>query len=363
MFDHSKQRWGLRKLSVGVASVLLGFTFMGVQAQQASADANTNAGTNETVTAPNQATAQSQVVLVASQNQQDNVSQNFVIPDGYANAMNGFRPNGANSTPAIISASTKGISENGGDPAKGFDNASSDFKGNIVLPASNYQHSAKDAAETVDMQNLTPAQESEITTFAAQTINQLRSRVQAQPNGDKVSAGFVKVSPFATQAGYTMVHAAYDNFNGDGHNMAVLEAAAEKMGINAWVGENIGGMLESSSQNAINMDQLKENIYLVILAMMYVDNGSTTIGAGGHTTALLNDPSYNMNSTAGGNAIALDRNGNVVANQYLALTFDKKGNAHFNFISDAGASADVKAKLALNAVQPVFAAVKPGQGS
>lgn len=141
MFDHSKQRWGLRKLSVGVASVLLGFTFMGVQAQQASADANTdNAGTNETVTAPNQATAQSQVVLAASQNQQDNVSQNFVIPDGYANAMNGFRPNGANSTPAIISASTKGISENGGDPAKGFETLG--FNGNIVFPASNYQHNA-----------------------------------------------------------------------------------------------------------------------------------------------------------------------------------------------------------------------------
>ena len=367
MFDHSKQRWGLRKLSVGVASVLLGFTFMGVQAQQASADANTdNAGTNETVTAPNQATAQSQVVLAASQNQQDNVSQNFVIPDGYANAMNGFRPNGANSTPAIISASTKGISENGGDPAKGFETLG--FNGNIVFPASNYQHNAKDAAETVDLQNLTPAQESEITTFAAQTINQLRSRVQAQPNGNKVSAGFVKVSPFATQAGYTMVHAAYDNFNGDGHNMTGLEAAAKKMGINAWVGENIGGMLVQSALNAgwvktINMDQLKQNIYLVILAMMYSDNGSKTIGAGGHTTALLNDPSFNLKSRAGGNAISLDANGNVVANQYLALTFDKKGNAHFNFISDADASADAKAKLALNAVQPVFAAVKPGQGS
>lgn len=44
MFNHTKQRWGLRKLSVGVASVLLGFTFLGVQSQQALADTNTATG-------------------------------------------------------------------------------------------------------------------------------------------------------------------------------------------------------------------------------------------------------------------------------------------------------------------------------
>ena len=364
MFNHTKQRWGLRKLSVGVASVLLGFTFLGVQSQQALADTNTATGNvGSLATTANQQISGNQVVLAAGQ-EATTVNQTPVVPNGYANAMNGFRPENGN-TQAIINSSTDAIKENGGDLTTKFNRvgAQTDSNGNmsVTMSASNYKSNPADAAETVDLQNLTSTQQNEITTFAAQVINQIRSEVQAQSNGKNVSAGFLKVSPFAAQAGNSIVHAAYDNFTGEGHNMAGLEAAAKNLGINSWVGENIGGLLTGTALEAgwvktITMDQLKNDIYLSILSMMYVDNNSNSIGAGGHTTALLNDPSYNENSNNGGNAISLDRNGNVIANQYLALTIDKRNRVHFNFISDAGASADAKAKLAQGAFQPMFLA-------
>ena len=364
MFSHTKQRWGLRKLSVGVASVLLGFTFLGVQSQQALADTNTATGNVDVLaTTANQQISGNQVVLAAGQ-EATTVNQIPVVPNSYANAMNGFRPENGN-TQAIINSSTDAIKENGGDLTTKFNQvgAQTDSNGNmsVTMSASNYKSNPADAAETVDLQNLTSTQQNEITTFAAQVINQIRSEVQAQSNGKNVSAGFLKVSPFATQAGNSIVHAAYDNFTGEGHNMAGLGAAAKNLGINSWVGENIGGLLTGTALEAgwvktITMDQLKNDIYLSILSMMYVDNNSNSIGAGGHTTALLNDPSYNVNSDNGGNAISLDRNGNVIANQYLALTIDKRNRVHFNFISDAGASADAKAKLAQGAFQPMFSA-------
>ncbi len=377
MFDHTKQRWGLRKLSIGVASVLLGFTFMGVQAQNVSADTNTSTGdTDEAITTNNQQTNGNQVVLAASQ-QNDTVNQTPVVPDGYADVMNGFRPNiyhdHGNSTPAIINASTEGIIENGGDPSSTrFNNigAQLDGQGNvtsITMSASNYKSNPADAAEAVDLQNLTPDQQNEITTFAAQVINRLRAEVQAQPNGQKVSAGFLKVSPFATQAGQDIVHFAYDNFTGVGHNQTGISDAANRLGIHSYVGENIGGLLLGRAMQAgwihtANMDQLKNDIYLSILSMMYTDNGNNAIGAGGHTTALLNDPAFNSSTPSGGNAISLDSNGNIIANQYLALTIDKQNRLHFNFISDANASEEAKRELALDAVQPMFEASKPDQG-
>lgn len=373
MFDHTKQRWGLRKLSIGVASVLLGFTFMGVQAQNVSADTNTSTGdTDEAITTNNQQTNGNQVVLAASQ-QNDTVNQTPVVPDGYADVMNGFRPNHGNSTPAIINASTEGIIANGGDPSSTrFNNIGAQLDGqrnvtSITMSASNYKSNPADAAEAVDLQNLTPDQQNEITTFAAQVINRLRAEVQAQPNGQKVSAGFLKVSPFATQAGQDIVHFAYDNFTGVGHNQTGISDAANRLGIHSYVGENIGGLLLGQAMQAgwihtANMDQLKNDIYLSILSMMYTDNGNNAIGAGGHTTALLNDPAFNSSTPSGGNAISLDSNGNIIANQYLALTIDKQNRLHFNFISDANASEEAKRELALDAVQPMFEASKPDQG-
>ena len=234
MFNHTKQRWGLRKLSVGVASVLLGFTFLGVQSQQALADTNTATGNVDGLaTTANQQIGGNQVVLAAGQ-EATTVNQTPVVPNGYANAMNGFRPENGN-TQAIINSSTDAIKENGGDLTTKFNRvgAQTDSNGNmsVTMSASNYKSNPADAAETVDLQNLTSTQQNEITTFAAQVINQIRSEVQAQSNGKNVSAGFLKVSPFAAQAGNSIVHAAYDNFTGEGHNMAGLEAAAKNLGI------------------------------------------------------------------------------------------------------------------------------------
>ena len=350
--NDTKQRWSLRKLSVGVCSVLLGMALLGAS-QTASADTTT--------VSPAQTTAVAVQPSAATNSQQATNVQNAMVPSDYANSLNGYRP-GDTQSQTLRNASYEGKTAN---------------VKNANLPVSNvkmyqhnggawqvqynikYQSNSADQQEIVDPQNLTAAQEAQLTNFAAATINQIRQKVQAQPNGTKVSAGYLKTSPYATQVGSAIVHSAYDNYSGDGHNMQGVEAAAKSYGINAWVGENISGasqgleavqLKQGGYISNITMDMLKQEVYGTIIAMMYEDyNGG--VGAGGHTTALLNDPEYNVNSSTGGNAIALDRNGNVIGNQYLALTLDRRNRIHFEFISDAGATTAAKNQLATNAVQ------------
>lgn len=347
-FNHAQQRWSLRKLSVGVCSVLLGMALLGASTV-ASADTTTAAQTQNAT-----------VAVQPSATTRESYNQNPVVPNNYATALQGFRP-GQTESQTLHDVSQQGITANVKDASQPVSHVSMyQHNGGAWQVNYNikYNSNAADQAETVDPQNLTASQEHEITDFAANTINNIRQKVQSQNGGTSVSAGYLKVSPYASQLGSQIMHQAYDNYSGSGHNISGLEAAAKSHGIPAWVGENIGslnGGLEAVRLknmgiiSNITMDMIKEEIYSNLIAMMYQDYNDSGVGAGGHTTALLNDPYYN--SLHGGNGIALDNNGNLVANQYLAVTIDKQNRIHFNFISDDDASAAVKAQLAANAVQ------------
>lgn len=347
-FSNAQQRWSLRKLSVGVCSVLLGMALLGA-GSVASADTTTAAQPQTTA-----------VAVQPSATTRESYDQNPVVPNNYATALQGFRP-GQTESQNLRNVSQQGIADNVLNPNQPVSHVSMfQHNGGAWQVSYNikYNSNAADQQETVDPQNLTASQEQEITDFAANTINNIRQKVQSQNGGTSVSAGYLKVSPYATQVGSQIMHQAYDNYSGSGHNTPGLQAAARSHGINAWVGENIGSLNEGLEAvrlknqgyiSNITMDMIKKEIYSNIIAMMYQDYNESGIGAGGHTTALLNDPYYRSGN--GGNAIALDSNGNLVANQYLAVTIDKKNQIHFNFISDDGASNEAKTQLAANAVQ------------
>lgn len=348
---NTKQRFAIKKLTVGVASVLIGLSFMGLSAH---ADTNDTANT-QTLNVSQVQPASTQNL---SQSAVQETTQNPQVPSNYASAMQGFRPDpGATNGQALVDASSQGIAENGGSQTTGFDNATYSQTGSQVtlnIPG-NYQHSAADQAESVDMNNLTDAQRYEMAQFSAQVINQIRSKVQAQPNGTSVSAGYVRVSPYASQLGQNMVNSAYATEQPMTHNEDGLRNYANGQGLATnYVGENIASKLlaEQVIGTNLNMDQIKQSIYAALLSMMYFDNNDNGVGAGGHTTAILNDPYYNSNTTAGGNAIALSRTGQLIGNQYLTVSIDGLHQIHFNFISDANASQDVKNRLAANSTTP-----------
>lgn len=366
VFDHAKQRWSLRKLSVGVCSVLLGMTVMGGTAALADSTPSGSSTTPVTFQASSAA-----VQPAPADNQSSEDYQNVVVPTGYANALNGFRP-GQTQSQALANASQEGRAANTNNPNEDISQVTfgTNLDGsNFVNFNIRYQHNPADEQETVDPQHLTASQEADLTAFAAGTINHIRQQVQAQPNGNRVSVGYLRTSPYATQLGNELVHAAYDDFTGSGHNENGLLTAALRRGVitgdirNNFIGENIGdvgnGLLVVRLRNRgaisnITMDMLKEDVYTNIVSMMYQDyndgqhNG--LVGAGGHTTALLNDPQYNSHTLQGGNAVGLDSNGNAMGNQYFALTIDRRNQVHFNFIPDATATDAVRKQLANNAV-------------
>lgn len=358
MYEHAQQRWSLRKLSVGVCSVLLGLTAMGGTA--AFADSTPSNSSSTPVTFQTSSAA----VQPSPADQSNSNYQNTVVPNGYASALDGFRP-GETQSQALENVSQEGRTANTNDPNAPISQVSYGINSdgnNFVNFNVRYQHNPADEQEVVDPQNLTTSQEADLTNFAAGTINHIRQQVQSQTNGNRVSVGYLRTSPYASQVGNEIVHSAYDNFTGSGHNRDGLISAANNLGLNtSFVGENIGdlndGLLVVRLRNRgaisnITMDMLKEDVYANIVAMMYQDYNDTDIGAGGHTTALLNDPEYNVTSPAGGNAVGLDSNGNAVGNQYFALTIDRRNQLHFNFISDANATDAVRRQLATNAVTP-----------
>lgn len=80
-FSNAQQRWSLRKLSVGVCSVLLGMALIGA-GSVASADTTTTAQPQQTTT----------VAVQPSATSRESYNQNPVVPNNYANALAGFRP-------------------------------------------------------------------------------------------------------------------------------------------------------------------------------------------------------------------------------------------------------------------------------
>ena len=230
MFN-AKQRWSLRKLSIGVCSVLLGMTILGAR-QTASAN---------TVTAA-MAPTSAAIVPSASNQTAYATQQDVYVPSGYASALVNFRPDEPSTQAQTYDVSNEGKRQNVTDPSQPISTVGLGMDGSGIHINYNvkYNSNPADENEEVDPQNLTSEQESDLTNFAAATINQIRQKVQAQPNGKKVSAGYLRTSPYATEVGNKIVHEAYDNFTGNAHNPVGLSNAAQKSGIPAWVGENIG---------------------------------------------------------------------------------------------------------------------------
>lgn len=344
---NSKQRFAIKKLTVGVASVLIGLSFMGLSAKADQVSPQTQT-LNVSQIQPQSAQNLTQSAV------QDTNTTTAKVPSDYASAMQGFRPDTGN-TQATVNAASEGIQENGGSQTEGFNTAS--YSNGVITMPGNYQHNAADEAQSVDLNNVSSDQSYEMAQFAGSLVNQIRTQVQAQPNGTKVSAGLVKVSPYASQFGQNMVNSAYAYWPAMSHNLDGLKNYANGQGLNTnYIGENLssGIMAEQlKGSSTVSMDDVKQAIYTSLMSMMYFDNNSYGVGAGGHTTAILNDPEYNSNSLQGGNAIGLDSNGNLLSgNQYLTVSIDGMHQIHYNFISDANASDSLKNELAANSYTP-----------
>lgn len=267
------------------------------------------------------------------------------IVQQYESYINGNRYN----SPQVKSDCAEGIALNGGDPAKGLMStgwtSTDGDKTWTPLLKTNYQATAQDKAEKVDPRNMTAAQQTEITKFAAQIVNSFRDSFQSTAAGAAHSYGKVKVSPYATELGNQVIDGAYNNSGwnkssnatGSPHNENGMVTAANKAGLNTgFVGENLstGLLLDPASlhiaglKQSMSMADVKQSIYAGILAMIYqdVENAADAplyYGFGGHTEAFLNDPK-------GMNGISYDDNGN----QYMTVTIDKDGWVHYNFFED-----------------------------
>lgn len=288
------------------------------------------------------------------------------VPAGFADAFAGFNPDAGSNDIATQNYAKQTLIDSNFDP----DNMNSvsfreyyDKNGNPVYQAEykdNFQHNQADQTTLINYDGnklvLTDSQKQKLTSYVANIVNRIRQQVQAEPNGKKYSEGFLKVSSYATKLGEKLVDSAYNHgwdkaenakINSP-HNENGLKEAANQAGLNTdFVGENLSSgnnyqgtaiLLHVPGQNTISMDAVKESLYITVMSMMFNDDHSSKPGFGGHTTAFLNDPQ-------GNNAIK--------DNQYLAVSFnDNDGSVHFNFISDANATPEVKTKLAQGATTP-----------
>lgn len=287
------------------------------------------------------------------------------VPAGFADAFAGFNPHAepTKASQAIQEYAKEAIVDNGSKLNEHFQTIwESTVNGKTTYFVNdNFKHNASDQKELIDIHNLTDSQKEELNEFTANVINRIRKQVAAD-GGQNITRGYLEVSKGATEIGSQLLTKGYDpsvwRFSQKSHNKN-LKYVAKDLGLGeAYVGENVSG----SGRNQIdlnpvkpNMDNLKETVYDAIMAMMFYDNIINNVsgpGFGGHTTALLNDPQYNVNTPQGGNAISLDPNGNIIGKQYLNVGVDSEGFIHFNFISDTNATPEVKTKLAQGATTP-----------
>ncbi|MBB1063135.1 SEC10/PgrA surface exclusion domain-containing protein [Limosilactobacillus fastidiosus] len=332
-------------------------------AQQAVANAKANAAAAQQRVA--QARADALKALETYNNyKNDNGVPTIQTPSDIVQQYENYLNNGRHNDSQIKADCAEGLALNGADPKKGLmvANWTTTDNGETWQPTmrTNYQATAQDEAETVNPRNMTVAQQTEITKFAAQIVNDFRESFQSTAAGAVHSYGKVKVSPYATELGNQVVASAYNNSgwnklnnaSGSPHNETGLITAANEAGLKTgFVGENLSsGLLLDPAAVKINqkmtMAEVKQSIYASILAMIYQDvevndGDNLHYGFGGHTEAFLNDPK-------GMNAISNFDNGN----QYMTVTIDKDGWVHYNFFDDGQSSQAMKDKLAQGAITP-----------
>lgn len=336
-----------------------------------TADQNTAQGKQQAAQSAKKTMEQAKAKLDALKNgtasESDPIAQQAPakVPAGFTDAFAGFNPHAepTKASQAIQEYVKEAIVDNGSKLNEHFQTTwESTVNGKTTYFVNdNFKHNASDQKELIDIHNLTDSQKEELNEFTANVINRIRKQIAAD-GGQNITRGYLEVSKGATEIGSQLLTKGYDpsvwRFSQKSHNKN-LKYVAKDLGLGeAYVGENVSG----SGRNQIdlnpvkpNMDNLKETVYDAIMAMMFYDNIINNVsgpGFGGHTTALLNDPQYNVNTSQGGNAISLDPNGNIIGKQYLNVGVDSEGFIHFNFISDANATPEVKTKLAQGATTP-----------
>lgn len=255
------------------------------------------------------------------------------------------------------------------------------FNSNIYLER-DHPTNSNDVNETIDIYHLTPEQTQEITTYAANIINNVRQQIMAQPNGDKVTQGYLSVSNNASKLGAEIIDQAYNkndwsknhswthhivDYKVNGTDQDDLEASVYQHGLktknldtykDAIYDFNDNGMafnecimsaLWDDGTPVKNMYELKETVSMSIAEELFADTSegytdptNPTYGVGGHTQALLNS-----------NSIYAITNTPDKAKQFLTVTIDNAGYIHFLTFTDQDANDDVAKFIDTDAVTPL----------
>ncbi|WP_318765107.1 SEC10/PgrA surface exclusion domain-containing protein [Lactiplantibacillus carotarum] len=175
--------------------------------------------------------------------------------------------------------------------------------------ANQYHSNAADQAVTVtDLNNLTNAQRTELTQFAANLINQMRTQMGNLP---------VKITQSAIDfANDVAKRYVADKMSGQGHDVAGIEATAATYGLRSGLGINLYEDLSwGYIWNAQTMNDLKQGIYNTFVDMVANDQGSDF----GHADSLTG---YNLGT---------DRD----MQQYLGISIDNLGQIHILMVKDS----------------------------
>ncbi|MBD5091068.1 MAG: SEC10/PgrA surface exclusion domain-containing protein [Lactobacillus sp.] len=237
-----------------------------------------------------------------------------------------------------------------------------------------------DVNETIDVYHLTPEQTQEITTYAANIINNARQQIMAQSNGDKVAQGYLSVSANASKLGAEIIDQAYnknnwskvhgmqhhiDDYQVNGPDQDNLEASVYQHGLKTKNLDTYNGKIYGYNDNGMafsecigfatwadgtpvkNMHELKEFVFESIVEELFADTSygvqaDSMVGFGGHTQALLNS-----------NSIYAITNTPDKAKQFFTLTIDNAGRMHFLMFTDQDANDDVAKSIDTDAVTPL----------
>lgn len=178
-----------------------------------------------------------------------------------------------------------------------------------AIASNKYQSNAADAAVTVsNLDNLTGAQQQELTLFAANLINQLRTQM-----------GNLKVAVTADSLKFANAVAkryVADQWSWKGHDVAGIEAVAATFGLDS-TGNYYENLSNGYLADATTMDDLKQGIYNTVLGMIADDKGSGF----GHADALT------------GHNDGMDINDQ----QYMGIAVDSMGQVHILMVKDSPA--------------------------
>lgn len=307
-----QQRFTIKKLTVGVASVLLGFVFMGMAASADTVDNNQSIATSErnqqvvsTDASKNVVVPNPSPVVAAPQ-----TNVNINVPRGFDQAFATYAQNPSETNrQRLVQLCDQGIRENGGFVSRNHKGFFNDGSG----AGSTFVHNAADQRVVIpDQNNLDNQTRESLNNYAAGVINQLRAKMPMS------SDGMIYVSPATAEFGkmmadgYTKFGLTFNHFE---HDMSISASVARQMGINDWVGENLSLSTVTHSINGYQtLDGLKEMVYDAILNFIFGD----TMAGFGHASALINNK---------------DMGNHIDNKQFLSVTTcGPQGALVFNFI-------------------------------